>query len=135
MRLIVSDVNIEGHVRAMVRMLQQGEWSSLFDDLEIRVLTFDDLGLVGISPDRMVWGAVQARGAMLITDNRNKDGRDSLQYMIETANAAESVPVVTLSDSTRFLFDNEYANRAVDRLIEILFDWEKNLGTGRLFIP
>ena len=135
MRLIVSDANIEGHVRALLNLLKRSEWYEALEILDVSLITFEALGLKEDADDRTVWRAVQARGAMLITNNRNKAKADSLQSTIDSENDLDKIPVITLSSSDRFLRDRAYAMRAAKRLIEIIIDWDENLGTGRLYIP
>ncbi|MCI0378721.1 MAG: hypothetical protein L0215_14025 [Gemmataceae bacterium] len=46
-----------------------------------------------------------------------------------------SLPVITFADPDRFLRDKAYAATTADRILEILFDIENFLGTGRLYVP
>jgi len=72
---------------------------------------------------------------VLITANRNREGEDSLEATIRRENTPTCLPVITLTDPSRIVHEKQYARRAAERLIEHLFDIEKMLGTGRLFIP
>src|SRR5436190_18495619 len=103
---------MEGHVRAIVAMLERSTtWSDLLQALDVRLISFRDLGLAENADDRTVWRAVQAAGAMLITDNRNHDSSDSLQAAIETENAPDKIPVATIGNLKRFRRDRDYAER------------------------
>lgn len=70
----------------------------------------------------------------LLTNNRNNENEISLEATIRRENTAQSLPVITVSDKDK-LADAEYRQRAIASLVEIILYPEKNLGTGRLFIP
>jgi hypothetical protein len=46
MRAILADQNVEGHVAALVRILQQEPWRDFWVALNLSVFTFADLGLL-----------------------------------------------------------------------------------------
>lgn len=71
---------------------------------------------------------------LLITDNRNMAGTDSLEQTIRDESVATSFPVLTFSD-IRQVVDKNYRERCVVRLVEICLDIDNYLGSGRLFIP
>ena len=50
--------------------------------LDIPMLTFTDVGLSIDSNDRDVWRFAQEKQLILLTGNRNNEGRDSLQQTI-----------------------------------------------------
>jgi hypothetical protein len=102
--------------------------------LDIPMLTFDDVGLSIDSSDRDIWRLAQERQLILLTGNRNKDGKDSLEQTIQDENAPTSLPVVTVSIVER-LEDRIYRERCAERLAEIIFDIEDYLGAGRIYIP
>jgi len=72
---------------------------------------------------------------VLNTTNRNAEGSDSLEAVIQTSNTLESLPVVTLANVERILRDREYAGKVPDRLLDYLFDIESFRGVGRVFVP
>jgi hypothetical protein len=107
----------------------------LWESLALTVFQFSDLGLDVRSSDRTVWVHCQSEEIILVTANRNAEDDDSLQVVIEELNEPASLPVVTISNPRRIKRDSSYANHTADRLLETLFDIDKYLGTGRLFLP
>jgi hypothetical protein len=72
---------------------------------------------------------------LLLTNNRNDDGPDSLDATIRQFNTPQSLPVFTIGDADKILDSSEYTERVVDRLFRYLLDYANILGTGRLFLP
>jgi hypothetical protein len=132
---ILADVDIEGHFRRVRDLLTDPSRAELWAALGITTYRFRDLGLAHDSPDTVVWQRCQQEQLVLLTNNRNDDGPESLVAAIRSANTPDSLPVLTFADADRFLNDRDYANRVVDRLLEYLFDIEKCRGTGRLYLP
>ena len=132
---IVPDVNCEGQLRIVLRLLHNESRRELWHFLNLAVLTFEELGLSIDATDREIWQACQRQEVLLITGNRNAEGPDSLEVVIRSANAPRSLPVITLADPQRVQRDSTYANQAADRLLDYLFDIELFRGVGRIFIP
>jgi hypothetical protein len=128
-------MNIRGQFERIVRFLESAPWRQFWEDAAIEVTSFAILELNENAPDSLIWQTCQNRGVVLFTGNRNRKGRDSLEEAIRTFNRVDSLPVVTLSDPIRFLYDGVYAERAAIRLLEYLIDLDKHRGAGRLFIP
>ena len=80
-------------------------------------------------------GSGQADGLVLITANRNREGRDSLEETIRELSQSDSLPVLTIADDQRYLIDPGYRERVADQCLEYLYDINNLLGTGRLFLP
>lgn len=135
---IVPDVNIQGQIAALTRWLAQSEFAGLWNSLELNVHTFEGLGWAINTPDREVWNRCQSNGLVLITDNRNHDGSDSLEATLRDSVLPDSLPVVTISDKEALWKDRAYAERVAVDLLEILSDtrdFGTYLGAGRLFLP
>lgn len=96
--------------------------------------TFAQVGLPIDSSDREVWRFAQGHGMILLTNNRNMRGEDSLEQTIRNENAPTSLPVLTIGRIER-LRDSSYRGRCAIRLIEIGLEVENYLGTGRIYIP
>ena len=128
---ILIDHNIEGQGVLLWGTLASEGWVEL---LQIRVSVFVDAGLAFDSSDRDVWRFAQNNGMILITDNRNMDGTDSLEQTIRDEATSSSLPVLTIGKVDRF-DEKDYRERCINRLLEILIDVESYLGTGRLYIP
>ena len=103
--------------------------------LELRCVSFADLGLDPADSDLKVWDCCQAQEVLLITDNRNQKAADSLETTIRAKSTPTSLPVFTIGDARRLLTDGEYADRIVDRLLRYLLELNAVRGTGRLYLP
>ena len=71
---------------------------------------------------------------ILLTNNRNMAGTDSLEQTIREENTGTSLPVLTFSDFDR-ITDHVYRDQCAKRLIEIIVYLDDYLGVGRMFIP
>jgi hypothetical protein len=134
MPAIMSDHDIEGQFAELVRILTSPDWFDWWVDVGCKVETFASLGLSASSSDDVVWETCQARQAVLVTGNRNKDGPDSLEATILRLNQANSLPVITISKPHE-VAHRSYAERAAVRLLEYLSELDKIRGIGRLYIP
>ena len=132
---ILADANCEGHVRLLLRLLNQDWRQELWSALNMSDCTFADVNLQKTDSDVIVWQKCQQDQLVLITINRNETGVDSLQEAIRTLNAPSCLPVLTIGDADRLLADRAYAERAADKLLEFLTDLGNLHGTGRLYIP
>jgi hypothetical protein len=115
--------------------MQTEAWRDFWEYLELRYTSFGDLGLTRADPDAVVWQRCQEEGILLITDNRNDDGPQSLAATIRAHNSPQSLPVFTVSDARRLARDAVYADRVIDRLFQYLLEVENIRGTGRLYLP
>jgi hypothetical protein len=131
---IVADVNIEGYFQHLLRLFAEPARRNLWEGLAWATATLEELGLPSNAPDAEVWITCQQHQLILITDNRNAKGLDSLEATIRTLNSPTSFPVFTLGDARRFLHDRAYAEAVADQLLEYLFDIEKLRGAGRMYL-
>ncbi len=129
--LILVDHNLAGKALVLWGALVAEGWSEF---LSVRVVGLQDVGLALNSSDRIVWRFAQEHGMVLLTDNRNMKGPDSLEQTIREETTSTSLPVITIGDPDR-LAEKMYRDQCVTRLAEILLDFENYHGTGRLFIP
>jgi hypothetical protein len=128
---ILSDHNIEGQTIILWGALAADGWLDL---LSIKLVTFEEAGLPFKSSDRKVWRFAQAKRLILLTDNRNMKGKDSLEQTIREENTSTSLPVLTIGNTGR-LDDKEYRRRCATRLAEVVIYRDRYLGVGRVFIP
>ena len=135
MPAIMADHDIEGQVRALLRLLTSAAWYEVWHGLAMRVESFASLGLPENTPDAALWQFCQTRQIILITGNRNKAGTEALEAVIEQNNTPTSLPVLTIGSPPRVLSSREYAERVATRLLEVLLDVEQYRGTGRLYLP
>jgi len=131
MKTILVDHNIEGQAVLLSGTFNTEGWSELFP---VRFVTFRDIGLSYDSNDRTVWQFAQKNKMLLLTDNRNMKGGDSLEQTIREENSPTSFPVITIANTDR-MNEREYREKCANRLAEILYDMENYKGTSRLFIP
>ncbi len=102
--------------------------------LPIQLVVLADVGLPFDSSDTTIWHFAQENGMLLLTDNRNMKGQDSLEQTIREENTPTSLPVLTIGSIDR-LDERVYRGQCVERLLEIGLYLENHLGTGRIFIP
>ena len=128
---ILVDHNLEGQSVLILGTFNKEGWSELFP---IRFMTFKDAGLSPESSDRDIWRFAQDNNMLLLTDNRNMKGNDSLEKTLRQEDTPTSLPVLTIGDSDR-LTERQYREKCATRLAEIIYDLEKYRGASRLFIP
>jgi hypothetical protein len=132
---LLADANIQGHVVRLVARMRAEPWLEFWDYLQLRCLQFQDVGLQLSDPDMVVWQRCQERELLLLTDNRNNKGPQSLEATIRSCNTPQSLPVFTIGDARSVLIDHDYADRVIDRLFRYMLEFESIRGTGRLFLP
>jgi hypothetical protein len=132
---ILADANITGHVEHLAQLMQTESWAAFWQDLNLVLRRFADVGLSADSADLDIWQCCQAQELLLITDNRNDDSPDSLEAVIRKHNTAQSLPVFTVADVDKLRTSRAYAERVVVRLYEYLLDIDNLRGVGRLYVP
>lgn len=132
---ILADANIRGHVARLDARLQAAPWREFADYLQLQFVSFSDLGLDPEDPDDTLWQYCQQHEIILLTNNRNSRGPDSLEATIRARNTAECLPVFTVGDADEILENPEYADRVVERLLDFLMRLETLRGSGRLYVP
>ena len=90
MPAIMADHDIEGQVRALLRLLTSAAWYEIWHGLAMRVESFTSLGLPENTPDAALWQFCQTQQIILITGNRNKAGTDALEAVIEQNNTPQA---------------------------------------------
>jgi predicted nuclease of predicted toxin-antitoxin system len=132
---ILADVNIQGHVDALVVRMQCEPWKLFWDHLHLQYFHFADVGLAPDAVDSLVWETCQREELILITDNRNKNDQDSLEATIQTHNTPTSLPVFTIGNIPHLRASRDYADRVIDKLLDSLLGIDALRGTGRLYLP
>jgi hypothetical protein len=128
---ILVDHNMEGQAALLWNTLVADSWPDL---VPLALATFGESGLSSRSSDREVWRFAQSRHMLLLTNNRNMDDADSLELTIREESTPASLPVLTVGNLDR-INESEYRRRCAERLVDIVLDLDRHLGTGRLFIP
>ena len=132
---VLLDENIEGYADYLSRHLFSPTWNDISSSLGVNIATFEQVGLGKGTPDEQIWQFCQHHQLFLLTDNRNDDKPDSLEFIIRTQNLATSLPVFTISDIHRLRVEREYVEALVAKLLDYLMDAENLLGAGRLYLP
>lgn len=101
---ILVDHNLEGQALTVWGALVAEGWLELFSAELVR---FADVGLPIDSNDREVWRFAQANQMILLTNNRNMKGDDSLGQTLREENTLTSLPVITIGNPNR-LSEREY---------------------------
>ncbi len=134
---ILADADVEGQLEVLVGIIHSTMWREFWEHLRIRVYSFEELGLTSNAADVFVWRACQRRQIVLVTDNRNKHGDDSLEATLLRENHPNHLPVFTLSNARRIriMKDKAFAAATAEKMIQYLLDIERLRGTGRLYLP
>jgi hypothetical protein len=132
---LLADVNVRGQVARLVKLMQSDYWRAFWDHLDVRILTFHDVGLSSADTDAKVWSCCQQNQLYLLTNNRNEDGSDSLEATIRASSTSTSLPVFTFGDAEKIVKNKEYAAQIVESLYDHLLRIDSLHGTGRLYLP
>ncbi len=125
---ILLDHNIRGFYNILSGTL------TIEDSARIEFVLFSDVGLPNDSTDREIWDFVRENRMFLLTNNRNRKGRDSLQEAIESDTSFDSNPVFTIGNLDR-IYERSYRERTIARIIDVVANLENYRGCGRLFVP
>ena len=128
---ILVDHDMEGQAFLLWGTLSAMGWPEL---LPMRLARFVDVGLPYDSTDREVWRFVQANQMLLLTNNRNMEGLESLEQTIRDEGHSTALPVITIGRAER-IRERLYREQYVARLLEIIVDLDDYRGVGRIFIP
>jgi hypothetical protein len=128
---LLTDHDVEGYVVNLLGTLAAQGWLEL---VPLELVNFADVGLPIGSTDREVWRFAQANQMILITNNRNMKGEDSLEQTLLDENTATSLPILTISNLKR-MADKRYRERCAAQIVEIVLDLERNRGRSRIYIP
>lgn len=128
---LLTDHNMTAQAELIWTVFTPADWAGL----EVRALfKFQDIGLPQDATDRAVWQACQEHSLLLLTDNRNADGEDSLGRVITELNNSQALPVLTVGTLDR-VWEFDYREDCAYRIADIVAEIEAMLGAGRLFIP
>lgn len=133
---LLVDVNLQGHLPYLLRVMDQLGLLEFLQDQ--RFATFPEVGLPPASNDRLVWNYCQTNALVLLTDNRNRDGIDSLESTLIDSARTDCFPVVTISNKDEFERSPEYAERVAKSVAEILYGLANDIryrGIPRLYVP
>jgi len=132
---ILADSNAEGHLEVLLRHVCDGVWREFWDELNVGVVSFEDVGLERDATDRELWRACQREQVVLLTNNRNAKGPESLEAVLQAENRVGCLPVFTLASPERLRWDTTYARETAERLVEYLAFLDEIQGVGRIYLP
>jgi len=134
-RGLIADHNIAGIVDRVVATMQNEPYRLFWESLGIGYIHFEDIGLVPTTPDSEVWKGCRELNLLLITDNRNHEGTDSLNATIQSRSCPDSIPVATIGSVDRLRTSRAYLELFIDGLYDTVTNINSLLGTGRIFLP
>jgi hypothetical protein len=132
---ILVDECIDGYADDLVRLANDPFWQEFRDTLGLQFVRFRHIGLPNGSEDRVVWQVCRTLRYLLITNNRNCDGPDSLGVLIQTEAGDDAPLVFTIGNMERFDSDPSYARNVIEKLYSYLIDLEDCRDSGRLYLP
>jgi hypothetical protein len=132
---ILADHNIEGQLRVLASVWTSTDWLELWQSLDGKVETLAGIGVSSDLPDAQLWELCQERGMLLVTSNRNADGENSLEATMRRLCRQDSLPVVTIADADRVMWDRLYAEQVAVKVLEVILDIDRLKGTRRIFVP
>ena len=135
MKGLLGDVNIQGYVDLLVVLMEAEPWKLFWDHLQLKYAHFADFGLPPNAPDALVWETCQRQELVLVTDNRNMKGVDSLEAVLQARNTPTSLPVFTIANVPHLRASRDYADRVIDKLLDCLLRIDTLRGAGRLYLP
>ena len=135
MKGIVADINIQGIVDQLVVRMKAEPWELFWSSLQLKYLHFADVRLDPSALDSRVWETCQKEELVLVTDNRNQRGLDSLETTIQLLNTPNCLPVFTIANVPHLRRSRDYADRVIDKMLDSLLRIDTLRGTGRLYLP
>lgn len=137
MRGLLADVNVQGHLLYLLRLLETLDLWSILAELRLEFATFPDLQLPRNLDDRSLWNHCQQYGWVLFTENRNDEGENSLQATLADSWHLGCLPVLTLANKGRFEHSAGYAKRVAEDIAELLFGiaYKEYRDQPRIYIP
>ncbi len=135
MRGILADINAEGIVTNLRLLWLSNTSRELWTALNLSVEDFGTLGLPLDAPDSIIWRTCQREQLVLITGNRNDDVPDSLEATIRNENQPDSLPVITIPNTSRVLRDRLYAQKVAEQILDYLMRIDEVRGVGRIYVP
>jgi hypothetical protein len=118
---LLADVNVQGHLPYLKRLIEGlGLWE-IRAELDIRFVTFPDCGLDRHLNDRDLWSYCQENDRVLFTDDRNHEDEDSLEATLQDSWHPGHLPILTLANKGKFENSEIYATRVAEAVAELLF--------------
>ena len=134
---LLADVNVQGHLPYLRRLIEQLGLLEVLEDLQISFMTFPGLGLDRSMNDRDLWNYCQENNFVLFTENRNHEDENSLSATIQDSWHEGHLPVLTLANKGKFERSVDYAERVAADITELLYSifCENNRNSPRIYVP
>jgi hypothetical protein len=134
---LLADVNLQGHLPYLRRLIDQLGLLEVLADAHLALTTFPELGLDRHLNDRALWRFCQENNWVLLTDNRNHADEDSLEATLQDSRREGHLPVLTVANKGRFENSGEYASRVAEDIVYLLLDvFECGIrDRPRIFVP
>ncbi len=134
---LLADINVQGHLPYLERLLDGLGLLVLLTELGLTLETFPGLGLDRHTDDRTLWGYCQANAWVLFTDNRNHEDENSLQATIDDSWQVGHLPIITLANKGRFENSEAYAIRVAEGVADVLISvfHDQVRDQPRIFLP
>jgi hypothetical protein len=107
----------------------------IWNELQVVLVTFEHIGLDRGASDAEIWQTCHREQIVLITNNRNARGKDSLEAVLRSQNQPNSLPVFTLARPDRLRRNRRYAEITAECLLEYLARLDRVRGAGRTYLP
>ena len=137
MRGLLADVNVQGHLPYLKRLIDGLGLLEILADIEITLETFPDHGLPRHMNDRDLWNYCQANELVLFTENRNHEDQNPLNATIQDSWRAGHLPVLTLANKEKFensaIYATGVAQDGAELLYSIFHDGVRD--RPRIFVP
>ncbi|MHC5540519.1 hypothetical protein ACYOEI_20050 [Singulisphaera rosea] len=118
MQGLLADVNVQGHLTYLKRLVEKQGLLEFLTELGISLANFPDLGLDAGMDDRTLWHYCQRHGWVLFTDNRNHENENPLDATILDSWHERPLPVLSLADKSKFENSANYATRVARDVAE-----------------
>jgi hypothetical protein len=137
MRGLLADVNVQGHLPYLRRLLESLDLWPVLAAIPVELATFPDLQIPRDVDDRSLWTRCQELGWVLFTENRNRDGTDSLDATLTDSWREGHLPVLTLANKAKFEHRRRYAERVATDIAELLFGLAQGdyRDQSRIYVP
>ena len=139
MRGLLADVNFDGHLRNIISVFRRPDWKAFWEDLNLREMYLDETPFDRTVADDVLWRYCQDQQLLLLTCNRNHDGSDSLDAVIEREIELAVLPVFTVGSMYRISKDWAYIEQVaidlLDYLIQLQVSPIRSASVGRIFLP
>ena len=134
---LLADVNVQGHLPYLCRLLEQLDEWPVIAALKLQFATFPDLALDRQLDDRSLWHYCQREGWVLFTENRRADDPNSLEATLADSWQPGALPVLTLANKGRFEHSAAYARRVATDVAELVFDIAMGVTCtqARIYVP